>query len=149
MYFQDPNYDKTVWMAHSDAFTMASNGQLCLMTENRGHQLYEKINGKDFCTRFDYYSSHFQSLCFGETLQRIIMAIISYRNTITVDGNEVEIKGEAILNKHFDQYREELLKELSTKKRQGNREEKRLWNIFYEILRDRYEICSDFIDKDK
>jgi len=149
MYFQDPYTDKVVWMAHSDAFSQASTGQLCLMTENRGHLLYEKISGKDFLTRFEYYSSHFQSLCFGETLQRIIMAIISYRNTTIVDGEKKEIKGEAILNSKFDQYREELLEELAAKKRQGNSEEKRLWNIFYEILRDRYEICQDFIDKDK
>lgn len=149
MYFQDPNTDKVVWMAHPDAFTQAATGQLCLMTENRGHILYEKIYGKDFLTRFNYYSQHFQSLCFGETLQRIIMAIISYRNTFVEKDEKIEIRGEAILNSKFDQYREKLLEELAAKKHQGNNEEKRLWNIFYEILRDRYEICQDFIDKDK
>ena len=77
------------------------------------------------------------------------MAIISYRNTFVEKDENIEIRGEAILNSKFDQYREKLLEELAAKKHQGNNEEKRLWNIFYEILRDRYEICQDFIDKDK
>ena len=142
MYFSD--YDKSFKIALPEAFITdadVTEGKLALRTEADGRQLFHEIEGKNFAERFEIYKDLYHNARFGETTDRLIQAIL---RTNIATGNTT-LKGEAILKDNYTKKHEELLQNLSEKKHKAtNPEEKRLYGIFFNILREEYATVNDF-----
>ena len=142
MYFSD--YDKSFKIALPEAFVVDSDmtdGKLALRKEADGRQLFHEIEGKTFVERFEIYKNLYHNARFGETTDRLIQAIL--RLSVPVNG---EIKrGESILKDQYTIKHEELLLELSGLKQKATTPaEKRLYGIFFNILREEYATVNDF-----
>lgn len=142
MYYSD--YDKSFKIALPEALvtdTSLTDGKLAIRKEADGRQLFHEIEGKTFADRFSIYKEQFHNARFGETTDKLIQAIL---RTSVVDG-ALTLKGEEILKKNYTDKREALLRELSEKKHCATTpEEKRLYGIFFNILRDEYATVNDF-----
>ena len=142
MYFSD--YDKSFKIALPEAFITdadVTEGKLALRTEADGRQLFHEIEGKNFAERFEIYKDLYHNARFGETTDRLIQAIL---RTNIATGNTT-LKGESILKDNYTKKHEELLQNLSEKKHKAtNPEEKRLYGIFFNILREEYATVNDF-----
>ncbi|MCM1292071.1 MAG: hypothetical protein NC111_04525 [Bacteroides sp.] len=142
MYYSD--YDKSFKIALPEAFVTDSDitgGKIGLRTEADGRNLFHEIVGKTFADRFDIYMDMYHNARFGETTDRLIQAIL---RTNIADG-ENTIKGEKILKDNYSAVSDKLLRELSDKKHRATLpEEKRLYGIFFNILREEYPTVNDF-----
>ena len=142
MYYSD--YDKSFKIALPEAFVTdldVTEGKLALRTEVDGRKLFLEIEGKNFADRFDIYKDMYHNSRFGETADRLIQAIL--RTNVAI-GDKM-LKGEAILKENYTNMREGLLENLSNKKHRATTpEEKRLYEIFFNILRDEYTTVNDF-----
>lgn len=142
MYYSD--YDKSFKIALPEAFVTdldVTEGKLALRTEVDGRKLFLEIEGKNFADRFDIYKDMYHNSRFGETTDRLIQAIL--RTNVAI-GDKM-LKGEAILKENYTNMREGLLENLSNKKHRATTpEEKRLYEIFFNILRDEYTTVNDF-----
>lgn len=117
-----------------------TEGKLAICREADGRSLFYEIEGNDFVTRFDVYSNVYHNERFGETTERLIQAIIRCQ----VPGVKT-IRGEEILKRVYPAKREDLLKKLNGKKKTANtKEERRLYSIFFNLLRKDYESVNDF-----
>jgi hypothetical protein len=142
MYYSD--YDKSFKIALPEAFVTdydRTNGKLALRKEADGRQLYHEIEGKNFVDRFNIYVDLYHNERFGETTDRLIQTIL--RTNLTI-GDET-LRGEAILKEKYTAKHEQLLKELINKKNHASiQEERRLYGIFFNILREEYATVNDF-----
>jgi hypothetical protein len=142
MYYSD--YDKSFKIALPEAFVTdydRTNGKLALRKEADGRQLYHEIEGKNFVDRFNIYVDLYHNERFGETTDRLIQTIL--RTNLTI-GDET-LRGEAILKEKYTAKHEQLLKELINKKNHASiQEERRLYGIFFNILREDYATVNDF-----
>lgn len=142
MYYSD--YDKSFMIALPEAFITdvdVTGGKLALRKEAEGRRLFHEIEGKNFIDRFNIYKELYHNARFGETTDKLIQSIL--RISIAV-GDET-LKGEAILKEHYTKKHEELLLELSEKKHKATiPEEKRLYGIFFNILREEFASVNDF-----
>ena len=142
MYFSD--YDKSFKIALPEAFITdadITNGKLAFRTEADGRQLFHEIEGKNFVERFNIYMNLYHNARFGETTEKLVQAIL---RTSIVDGKST-LKGENILKENYTAKHKELLKRLSDNKRNAtNADEKRLYGIFFTILREDYATVNDF-----
>ena len=150
MYFSD--YDKSFKIALPESFDCNSDkteGKLAFRTESEGRILFREIEGLNFLERFEKYKELYHNERYGETTDRLIQAIL--RTNLVVkknekkDDKEENIRGEAILKNNYDKKHEALLQELSEKKRTANSiEEKRLYGIFFNILREEFKTVNEF-----
>jgi hypothetical protein len=142
MYYTD--YDKSFKIALPEAFITdndRTNGKLALRKEADGRQLYHEIEGKNDVERFNIYVNLYHNERFGETTDRLIQTIL--RTNLTINGKNY--RGEAILKEFYTVKREQLLKKLIDKKNQASiQEERRLYGIFFNILREEYATVNDF-----
>lgn len=143
MYYSD--YDKSFKIALADALITdptKTGGKIALRTEADGRQLYTEIEGLTFADRFDIYRDMYHNARFGETTDRLIQALL--RTAINQPGGE-SLKGETVLKKHYTDKHKQLLADLSKKRQEAALpEEKRLYSIFFNILRDNYATVNDF-----
>ena len=143
MYYSD--YDKSFKIALADALITdptKTNGKLAIRTEADGRALFTEIEGMNFIDRFEIYRDMYHNARFGETTDRLIQALI--RATLNQENGE-SLKGEAVLKKHYTEKHKQLLKQFSQKRQEAALpEEKRLWSIFFNILRDNYATVNDF-----
>ena len=139
--------DTSFKMAEPEAFGVnPGDGKIFLRKEADGRPLYKEIIGKDFAERFNQYRDMFFNYGFGETTENLIQAILRHSVVTTVDGKEVTITGEQILKDGYTKTREKLLVELSDKRRHAvNPDDKRLYNIFFTIIREELETIHDYI----
>lgn len=142
MYYSD--YDKSFKIALPEAFITdadITDGKIALRTEADGRSLFHEIEGKNFAERFNIYTNLYHNNRFGETTDRLVQAIL--RTNIAV--GDKNLKGEAILKENYTTKHEELLQALSEKKHKATiPEEKRLYGIFFKILREEYATVNDF-----
>lgn len=142
MYYSD--YDKSFKIALPEAFVTdadMTNGKIALRTDADGRRLFHEIEGKNFAERFNIYKELYHNARFGETTDRLIQAIL---RTNIANGDDT-LKGETILKENYTKKREELLQTLSEKKHNApTTEEKRLYGIFFNILREEYATVNDF-----
>lgn len=142
MYYSD--YDKSFKIALPEAFVTdadMTNGKIALRTDADGRRLFREIEGKNFAERFNIYKELYHNARFGETTDRLIQAIL---RTNIANGDDT-LKGETILKENYTKKREELLQTLSEKKHNApTTEEKRLYGIFFNILREEYATVNDF-----
>lgn len=117
-----------------------TEGKLAIRTELDGRPLFHEIEGNDFVTRFDIYSNLYHNDRFGETVDRLIQAILR----VQVPG-EKPIRGEEILKTNYEAKREALLEKLNNKRKNANtKEERRIYSIFFNLLRNDYASVNDF-----
>lgn len=142
MYYSD--YDRSFKIALSEAFLTDNPhtaGKLAIKKTDNGRPLFKEIEGVTFADRFKTYSDLYHNARFGDTAERLIQAILrtSYNN------NGQTETGENILKRHYTAKHEQLLDDLSKKKlNAGLPEEKRLYEIFFQILRNDYPTVHDF-----
>ena len=140
--------DTSFKIAEPEAFGVnPSNGAIILRKEADGRSLYKEVIGKDFAEQFKQYREMYFNYGFGETTANLIQVILRQNRAIKDDkGNEVNIKGEEILKDGYTAIRSDLLKELSEKRKTAAQPaEKRLYNIFFTIVREELETVHDFI----
>lgn len=142
MYYSD--YDRSFKIALSEALNTDNNlaeGKLVLRKHDHNRPLFVEIEGVTFAERFNAYKDIYHNAGFGATAERLIQAIL--RTEILLNG--VKETGEDVLKKHYTAKHEEMLEQLNNKKlNAGLPEEKRLYNIFFQILRNDYPTVRDF-----
>ena len=143
MYFSD--YDKSFKIALPQAFITDADltgGKLAFRYEADGRILYREIEGQSFVEQFDKYKALYHNERYGETTERLIQAILRTELSVQEGSN---IRGESILKEHYTKKRERLLGSLSEKKHTANTpEEKRLYGMFFNILREEFKTVNDF-----
>lgn len=118
-----------------------TEGKIGIRTEAGGRELFHEFDAKNFADRFNSYKELYHNARFGETTDRLIQAIL---RTNIADG-DMTLRGEAILKNNYTKKHEELLQTLSEKKHKAtNSDEKRLYSIFFNILREDYATVNDF-----
>ena len=118
-----------------------TEGKIGIRTEADGRELFHEFDAKNFADRFNSYKKLYHNARFGETTDRLIQAIL---RTNIADG-DMTLRGEAILKNNYTKKHEELLQTLSEKKHKAtNSDEKRLYSIFFKILREDYATVNDF-----
>lgn len=118
-----------------------TEGKIGIRTEADGRELFHEFDAKNFADRFNIYKELYHNARFGETTDRLIQAIL---RTNIADG-DMTLRGEAILKNNYTKKHEELLQTLSEKKHKAtNSDEKRLYSIFFNILREDYATVNDF-----
>lgn len=150
--YDEELYTDTMYIHdHEDSFKIAlpgalitdgasTDGKLAIRTEADGRTLFHEIEGNDFVTRFDIYCNLYHNDRFGETTDRLIQAILR----ATVPGDK-PIRGEEILKTKYKERREELLDKLNAlKKNAQTTPERRLYSIFFNLLRHDYASVNDF-----
>ena len=142
MYFSD--YDRSFKIALPEALNTGNHltgGKLAIRKQDNNRPLFHEIEGITFAERFNAYSDLYHNARFGETAERLIQAIL--RTEIFEDGKK--ITGEKVLKKHYTSKHEEMLERLNSQKlNAGLAEEKRLYDIFFQILRNDYPTVHDF-----
>lgn len=154
MYLVNPKNPTSFEVARPEAFTV-HKGSLCLRKIENGKKLYDEVTGADFSIQFDEYFRLFYNRRYSETLDRMLQAILRQRKTaldsngsIITDknGKAVIYDGEQILKDGYVEKQKSVLKTLSTLKQQSATEdEKRLYNIFFNIIRNEYDTVHKFI----
>lgn len=143
MYYSD--YDKSFKIALSDALITdpsKTNGKLAIRTEADGRALFTEIEGMNFIDRFEIYRDMYHNARFGETTDRLIQALI--RASLNTESGET-LRGENVLKQHYTEKHEELLEKFSKNRQDAALpEEKRLWSVFFNLLRDNYATVNDF-----
>ena len=118
-----------------------TEGKIGIRTEADGRELFHEFDAKNFADRFNSYKKLYHNARFGETTDRLIQAIL---RTNIADG-DMTLRGETILKNNYTKKHEELLQTLSEKKHKAtNSDEKRLYSIFFKILREDYATVNDF-----
>ena len=118
-----------------------TEGKIGIRTEADGRELFHEFDAKNFADRFNSYKELYHNARFGETTDRLIQAIL---RTNIADG-DMTLRGETILKNNYTKKHEELLRTLSEKKHKAtNSDEKRLYSIFFNILREDYATVNDF-----
>lgn len=118
-----------------------TEGKIGIRTEADGRELFHEFDAKNFADRFNSYKELYHNARFGETTDRLIQAIL---RTNIADG-DMTLRGETILKNNYTKKHEELLQTLSEKKHKAtNSDEKRLYSIFFKILREDYATVNDF-----
>lgn len=142
MYYTD--CDTSFKIALPDALITdadVTEGKIGIRTEADGRELFHEFDAKNFADRFNSYKELYHNARFGETTDRLIQAIL---RTNIADG-DMTLRGETILKNNYTKKHEELLQTLSEKKHKAtNSDEKRLYSIFFNILREDYATVNDF-----
>lgn len=102
-----------------------AEGKMFLQKEKDGRSLYREMIGENFNEQFKKYKEMYFNYGFGETTETLIQLIIK------------KPEGEAILKDNYLAVRDELLDKLSNERNKAViPEERRLYNIFFTIIRE-------------
>lgn len=131
------------------------DGYLCITKMENGRKLFDEISGISFDKRFEQYFELFYNHRYGETLNNIMLnllklSIVPYdeNNNLLLDkeGNAIKYNGEEILKKNYEECKKSLLQKLTVLKQQSpTEEEKRLYSIFFNIVRKEFDTVHKFI----
>ncbi|MCQ2218918.1 MAG: tubulin-like doman-containing protein [Paludibacteraceae bacterium] len=156
MYLTSEDNPSSFEVARPEAFSI-HNGALCLRKIDNGRIMFDEISGITFSERFEKFFELYYNHRFGETLNNIMQAILRQHKTalnevgeplLDSDGKSIIYDGEKILKKYYIEKQKSLLKKLSTLKQQAATEgDKRLYNIFFNIIRNDYDLVYKFIGK--
>lgn len=138
----DSDYGKSFMIALPEALITdpeKTGGLIALRKEADGRVLYLEIEGQTFAERFNKYAERYHNSRFGETTNSLVQAIL--RTQIPKEDK----LGESIIKENYDKKRDELLQEFSERKHAAAiPEEKRLYSIFFNILRDEFGTVNEF-----
>lgn len=131
------------------------DGFLCITKIDNGRKLFDEISGITFDKRFEQYFELYYNHRYGETLNNIMVNLlklnkiaINEKGEVIVDenGNAIKYNGEEILKKNYEECKKSLLQKLSNLKQQSpTEEEKRLFSIFFNIVRKDLDTVHKFI----
>ena len=138
MYIQEKGDFK---IARPEAFSV-KEGKIRLRVEDNGRKFFEEVVGATFSEQFAKYCELYYNQRYGETLTKIIMEI--QRSTTLIN----DMSAEEIMKDQYDAKREALL-EFLNKKREESPEvaDKRLYNVMFNLVREKYVTMHDFISK--
>jgi len=130
-------------IARPEAFDInEKDGSLILKMEENGHALYDSINGPDFFKRFEMFKELYFNHCYGETVDNIIQAILRQNRKV----EDKTYKGSLILEDNYEDAQKNLLKLLNSwKKDAPTPEEKRLYGILFNVVRNNFDTYNNFI----
>lgn len=132
-------------IAKPEAFGM-KDGKICLRREDNGRKLFEEIEGATFADQFNKYMDKYYNQRYGETLTKLIMEI--QRSQIKIGG---DIKGKLpvdVLKNEYETKKEALLMKLFKMKQESTEEaDKRLYNILFNLVNEKYPKMHDFVSK--
>jgi len=110
------------------------DGKVFLRMEKDGRSLYREMIGDNFAEQFKKYTEMYFNYGFGETMETLLQLVIK------------NPEGEKILKDQYGAVRESLLNMLSQKAKTAvQTEERRLYNIFFNILRGELKTFHEFI----
>lgn len=110
------------------------DGKVFLRLEKDGRSLYREMIGDNFAEQFKKYTEMYFNYGFGETMETLLQLVIK------------RPEGERILKEQYGAVRENLLNMLSQKAKTAvQTEERRLYNIFFNILRGELKTFHEFI----
>lgn len=110
------------------------DGKVFLRLEKDGRSLYREMIGDNFAEQFKKYTEMYFNYGFGETMETLLQLVIK------------RPEGERILKEQYGAVRENLLNMLSQKAKTAvQTEERRLYNIFFNILREELKTFHEFI----
>jgi len=143
MHVVDPECHTSFMLAKPEAFSIhPQTAKLVLRKEANGHQLYYEVEGADFTEQFAQYRDVYQNYRFGQTCESILQALLRQKHT--VDGKEET--GEQIFKHLYPQKQRELLQELAEKKKAAKKSsERRLYELLFSIIREKYDYVQNFI----
>ncbi len=154
MYLVNPKNRTSFEIARPEAFSIYK-GALCLRKIENGKKLYDEVSGADFSLQFDEYFKLFYNRRYSETLDRLLQGILRQKKTeldekgnivLNPDGTALVYNGEQILKDGYAEKQKAVLKNLSLLKQQSTTDdEKRLYNIFFNIIRNDYDTVHKFI----
>ena len=139
-----PSKNSTIFkIARPEAFDInEKDGSLVLKMEENGHALYDSINGTDFCKRFEMFKELYFNHCYGETVDNIIQAILRQNRKV----EDKTYKGSLILEDKYEDAHKRLLELLNSwKKEAPTPEEKRLYGILFNVVRNNFDTYNNFI----
>ena len=146
MYIENANNDKYFEIARPEAFQGIKDGKLCLCREDRGRRLFDEISGVDFAQRFNTYCEQYYNYRYGETIERILIAVLQQKND--VDGKLVT--GEQILKDNFEKKSPELLDRLHNCIKNSKKQEERIiYMVLFHVVREKLATVQDFISSKK
>lgn len=146
MYLENEQNGDYFEIARSEAFKGLVDGKLCLCREDRGRKLYDEISGTDFVQRFNAYSERYYNYRYGETLNKLLMAILQQK----VDVDKKIITGEQILKDHFKEKQPALLEQLHTYiQNSKTHEERMVYMVLFQVVREKFATVQDFISNNK
>ena len=146
MYIENANNDKYFEIARPEAFQGIKDGKLCLCREDRGRRLFDEISGVDFAQRFNTYCEQYYNYRYGETIERILVAVLQQKND--VDGKLVT--GEQILKDNFEKKYPELLDRLHNCIKNSKKQEERIiYMVLFHVVREKLATVQDFISTKK
>ena len=142
MYLPNPENPNTFRIARPEAFGMMK-GKIVLKKEENGRSLFDSISGENFSDQFKLYSELYFNHRYGETLDKIIQTML--RASVQLD--EKYMTGDMLMENNYSTVRAKLLEELNEKRKSSPLpEEKRLYSIFFKILREDYTTDKKFIN---
>lgn len=154
MYLVNEKNATSFEIARPEAFSLYK-GALCLRKVENGKKLYDEVSGGDFSIQFEEYFKLFYNRRYSETLDRLLQAILRQKKTAmdkdgqilhNEDGSAIVYDGEQILKNLYSEKKNEVLKKIALKKQQSTTDdERRLYNLFYNIIRDEYDTVHKFI----
>ena len=128
-------------IARPEAFSMRE-GKICLRIQDNGRLFFEEIEGATFAEQFAKYSELYYNHRYGETLSRIIMEI--QRSSVKLNGKSPV----DVLKNEYDNKRDALLDILVQKRKESTENaDKRLYNVLFNIVREKYPKMHDFVSK--
>ena len=110
-------------------------GKICLTVNDKNARLFADFEGKNFPESFAVYQQSFIRNAVQETYNNFLNAIEKHHIQIDTPEGPQFSSGEAIIKEKFDQYRDELMKELDDRIFAAESEqEKALYRIFFSVL---------------
>lgn len=137
--------DDTILLAGPEALTIKDN-KLCLTRSEKNRQFFSEISGSSISKIFNEYLNLFFNNRYADSLQNMLTSITRLSVTANEGGKDVQKHGVDILKKNFKAKRELLLDDLNTKKARSQGEDRRIYSILFDIIKNRYESFQKFIE---
>lgn len=154
MYINDEDTPTSFEVARPESFSLR-NGLLCLQRESNGRNLYDEIDGATFSEQFDKYFELYYNHRFGETFNKLMQEVLRQKKTATdsegnilkdEDGMAIVYEGEKIIKKGYAEKSRTVLEYLNKMKKTASTEdERRLYSVFFRIIREEYGTVYNFI----
>lgn len=137
--------EDTVLLAGPEALSVQDN-LICLTRSEKNRQFYSELSGSSISKQFAEYMDLFFNNRYADSLQNLLTLIIRTTVSVREDGKDVQKHGSDILKRNFREKRDLLLADLNSKKAKSQGEDRRIYSILFDIIKNRYESYQKFIE---
>ena len=137
--------EDTILLAGPEALSIKDN-KLCLTRSEKNRQFYSEISGESISKIFAEYMDQFYNNRYADSLQNLLTSIIRLSVTVQEDKKDVQKHGQDILKRNYKDKRNELLDELNSKRAKSQGEDRRIYSILFDIIKNRYQSYQKFIE---